>query len=274
MKIYISTDIEGIGCVVRGEHFMIEGRDYPEARRLMTEEVNAAVAGAFDAGAREAVVCDAHNVGLNLLPELLDDRATLIMGGPRPLSMMEGIHMGFDAVFLVGYHAMSGTADSTIVHIISSRVAEVRINGVRMGEIGLSAMVAGHFDVPVALVTSDDAGASEARDLLETAETVAVKQGIGAYAAHCLHPATCRRMIRAAAAKALTRIDRFVPLAVEGPILLEMCFTTVAGADQALRMPGAERTDGLTVRWQADDALDAYRAVIAMAALAGAAPFF
>lgn len=274
MKIFISTDIEGIGCVVRGEHFMTEGRDYPEARRLMTEEVNAAVAGAFDAGAEEVVVCDAHNVGLNLLPESLDERATLIMGGPRPLSMMEGINMGFDAVFLVGYHAMSGTSDSPIVHIISSRVAEARINGVRMGEMGLSAMVAGYFDVPVALVTSDEAGASEARELLETVETVVVKQGIGAYAAHCLHPATCRRMIRKSAAGALSRLERFLPLSVEGPILVEMRFTTVAGADQALRMPGTERVDGLTVRWQAGDALEAYRAIVAMTTLAGTAPFF
>ncbi|GBC63914.1 peptidase M55 [Desulfonema ishimotonii] len=83
MKIYISADIEGIGCVVRGEHASTSGRDYDTARRLMTQEVNAAIRGAFDAGAREVTVCDAHNTGPNLLPESLDKRAVLVMGGSR-----------------------------------------------------------------------------------------------------------------------------------------------------------------------------------------------
>ena len=91
MRIYISCDIEGIGCVVRPEHSTIAGRDYAMSRHLMTEEVNAAIKAAFHAGAALVVVSDSHNVGLNLLPEELDERAELIMGTHRPLSMMEGV---------------------------------------------------------------------------------------------------------------------------------------------------------------------------------------
>ncbi len=112
MKIYISADIEGIGTIVRQEQSSTDGREYRWARKIMTAEVNAAIRGAFDGGATEVVVSDSHNVGLNLIPEELDPRAFLIMGSPRPLSMMEGIQSGFDAVFLVGYHAKAGTASA------------------------------------------------------------------------------------------------------------------------------------------------------------------
>ncbi|MBZ4659703.1 MAG: peptidase D-aminopeptidase, partial [Desulfacinum sp.] len=101
MKVFISVDIEGIGCVVRSEHSSPQGREFQWARKRMTEEVNAATAGAFAAGASEVVVADSHNVGLNLLADELDPRVRLVMGSPRPLSMMEGVQLGFDAVFLV-----------------------------------------------------------------------------------------------------------------------------------------------------------------------------
>ena len=51
-------------------------------------------------------MADAHNVGLNLLPEELDERVQLIMGSPRPYSMMQGVDLGFDAVLFIGYHGM------------------------------------------------------------------------------------------------------------------------------------------------------------------------
>ena len=43
MKIYVSADIEGIGCIVRGEQSSPGGREYNWARKMMTDEVNAAV---------------------------------------------------------------------------------------------------------------------------------------------------------------------------------------------------------------------------------------
>jgi len=188
MKIYVSADIEGIGCIVRGEQSSPGGREYNWARKIMTDEVNAAVQGAFDGGATDVVVCDAHNVGLNLIPEDLDERVSIVMGSPRMLSMMEGVDMGFDATFLVGYHSMAGTPDSPIVHTFTGRVAEVRVNGRAIGEIGISAALAGYYGVPVALVTGDDKAVREARRLLGPVETVEVKKGRGMYAALCLSP--------------------------------------------------------------------------------------
>lgn len=267
MKIYLSADIEGIGCIVRQEQSSPGGRQYDWARRMMTEEVNAAVKGAFDGGATEVVVADSHNVGLNLVPEDLDERVSLIMGSPRALSMMEGIDAGFDAAFLVGYHAMAGTADSTIVHVFTGRIAGVRVNGRPLGEIGISAALAGHYGVPVALVTGDNRTVAEAKTLLEGIETVEVKKGIGAYAARCLSPRRSRTLIYEGARRAMSRQKDWRPFKFEGAVALEVRFTTASAADRALHMPGLERVDGATVRFKAADFIEAFKAFHTMADL-------
>lgn len=267
MRVYISADIEGIGCVVRQEQSSPEGREFARARKMMTEEVNAAVKGAFDGGADEVVVADSHNVGLNLIPEDLNERASIVMGSPRPLSMMEGIDSGFDAAFFVGYHAMAGTADSTIVHVFMGRIAEVSVNGRPVGEIGISAALAGRYGVPVALVTGDDKTAVEAREFLEGIETVEVKKGIGAYAALCLPPARSRNLIYEGALKAMSRKGDWRPFRFEGEVDLRVRFTTASAADRVLRIPGIERVDGCTVRFIAPDFLQAFKAFNTMADL-------
>jgi D-amino peptidase len=266
MNIYISADIEGIGCVVRGEHSNVQGREYARAREFMTREVNAAIAGAFAQGAEKVVVADSHNVGVNLIPELLDDRAELIMGGPRPLGMMEGIDQGFDAAMFIGYHAMAGTPDSPIVHIDHGRIYSVEINGTLLGEMGMNMALAGHFNTPVVFVSSDAAGCREALTHMPEVETVAVKKGIGAYAGQCLHPATCRQRIQAGVSRALSR-NFCAPLTISTPVSMRVSLTTTSGADRIARMPGASRLNGRTILWEGNSILDAYRAFLVMSDL-------
>jgi D-amino peptidase len=273
MRIYMSADIEGIGCIVRQEQSSPAGREFGWARRMMTEEVNAAVKGAFDGGATEVVVSDSHNVGLNLIPEELDERVSLIMGSPRPLTMMEGIEAGFDAAFLIGYHAMAGTEDSTIVHVFMGRIGGVWMNGRALGEIGLSAALAGLFDVPIALVTGDEKTIAEAHGLLEGIETVAVKKGIGSYAAQCIPPKRSRTLIYESARRAMSRKQDWHPFRVQGEVDLRVRFTTASGADRVLRMPGLERIDGSTVRFRAASFLDAFKAFNTMADLIELVPY-
>jgi len=92
MKVYISADMEGIGGVSTWDvQASAKGREYEQFRRLMTQEVNAAIQGAFEAGATEVLVSDAHRDAQNINVELLDRRANLIRAWPRPLGMMQGI---------------------------------------------------------------------------------------------------------------------------------------------------------------------------------------
>ncbi|HJM75103.1 MAG TPA: M55 family metallopeptidase, partial [Dehalococcoidia bacterium] len=116
--VMISVDMEGVAGVVHTDHTRRDGLDYSLARSLMTGEANAAIAGAFDAGAETVVVNDSHGTMRNLLPEELDPRAMLISGSPKPLLMMQGVdEPKIEAALCIGYHPRAnspGVLDHTI----------------------------------------------------------------------------------------------------------------------------------------------------------------
>jgi D-amino peptidase len=205
----------------------------------------------------------------NILIEELNPAAELISGSPKPFGMMQGIGPDVDAVFLVGYHAAAGTAAAILAHTWSSRcVADVRLNGQVVGEMGLNAALAGGYRVPVVLVTGDRAVTEEARALLGEIEVVAVKDGLTRTAAQCLHPQVARERIRQAAEHAL-KLD-VAPLALTSPITLGVTFLNALYADKASLIPGSRRVDGRTVEWVGEDMPAVYKAFEAMAGLAGA----
>ena len=174
----------------------------------MTEDVNAAVRGAFDGGAKEVFVTDGHASGSNILIEELDPRASLNTGSPSPLSMVQGVDE-VDGVLFVGYHARAGSPDGILDHTWSSRtVANVWLNDILVGEYGLNAAVAGHFDVPVLMVTGDQTACMQTVELLGDLETVVVKHATGRYSAECLPPKIAQGMIQKAAAKAVGRLAK------------------------------------------------------------------
>jgi len=273
MKVFISADIEGVGAVARHEHSRVDGREYAAARSRMTGEVNAAIAGAFDGGATAVTVADAHNVGLNLIPEELDERATLVMGSPRPLSMVHGLDATYGALFCVGYHAMAATMNASIVHTFTGRIQAIRLNGLTIGEIGLNAALAGSFGVPLTFLAGDGAACREAQALLPGVRTVAVKEAIGAYAAVGPHPARCREAIYAAAREAVANPPAVAPLVLPGPVTLEVRCTTASGADRAGMIPRAKRLNDLTVSYAGDDVVEAFMAFNAMTCLVELVPF-
>lgn len=273
MNVYISSDIEGVGCVVRPEHSTIQGREYLQSRRFMTEEVNAAIRGAFDAGAERVMVSDSHNVGLNLLPEELDPRAELVMGSPRPMSMMWGVDQAFDLAFFVGYHGKPGTTNANIAHNFHGRILNVTFNGQSLGELGMNAALAGVFNVPVVLVTGDEVTCREAEALLPGVATVSVKKGIGAYAAQCIHPHLCRQRIYDAALNAVRQGKSVQPFRVEEPLVMEMEVTTASTADRLERIPGFHRTGPTTMRSDRMDVLTAHNLFMTAADLVDMVPF-
>ncbi|MBM3789639.1 MAG: hypothetical protein FJW35_04710, partial [Acidobacteria bacterium] len=158
LKVFISVDMEGITGVVNWEEVSRTGKDYDYFRRIMTQETNAAIEGALAAGASEIVVRDSHGSARNILPDLLHRSAMLLRdwsGGPK--SMMEGIDETFDAVLFVGYHAKAGTADALLEHTMTGTITDVSINGVSLPEAGINALIAGHYNVPVAFAAGDEA---------------------------------------------------------------------------------------------------------------------
>jgi D-amino peptidase len=262
MRVYISVDMEGVAGVAHEDQTdPIEprhGGEYNRFRRLMTNEANAAIAGALEAGAKAVLVNDSHWLMRNLLAEELNPVAELVSGGPKRLSMVEGIETGFDAAMFIGYHARAGTRNATIDHTYTSRVYEARLNGEPVGELALNAAMAGVHGVAVA---------AEARALLgDGIETVVVKQAVGRFAARSLAPSVACDRIRAGAASALRR--KHPVFKVSPPIRLEVDFALTQMADMAELVPGSSRTGGRTVSYEGDDYREVFRAWRAMYNLA------
>src|SRR5207244_12667995 len=146
--------------------------DFPASRLLMTREANAAVAGAFDGGAAAVVVNDSHGDMYNLLPEEMDPRAELLIGSPKPWSMMQGLGPDFNVALFIGYHASAGTEGAVLDHTYSGRLLyEVRLNGEPASEADLNAAYAGTFGVPVGLLTRDDKARQQAERQLPGSKT-------------------------------------------------------------------------------------------------------
>ncbi|HMA53383.1 MAG TPA: M55 family metallopeptidase [Acidobacteriota bacterium] len=255
LKVFISVDMEGISGLINWDETSQGGPDYALFRKLMTEEANAAVAGALDAGATEIVVRDAHDSARNILPDLLRPEARLIREWNGPLSMMEGLDKTFDAVVFIGNHARAGTPDAVLKHTMSLGLFDVILNGVRLPEAAWNAAIAGYFDVPVVFLSGDSAIGKQIRDIIGPIETVAVKDGIGK-AASMVHPAKSREMIQKGVATALRNLKAYKPYKPSAPYKLEIVFTDENQALRASWIPGMERTGERSVAFTSNDLMD------------------
>jgi D-amino peptidase len=255
LKVFISVDMEGVAGLIHWDETSEGGADYPLFRRLMTEEANAAVAGALEAGATEIVVRDAHGSARNILPDLLRPEARLIREWNSPLSMMEGIDKTFDAVVFIGYHARAGTPDAVLKHTMSLSLYDVILNGVRMPEGGWNAAIAGYFDVPVVFLSGDAAICKQIQEIIGPIETAAVKEGMGP-AASMIHPAKAQQMIQKGVAAALRNVETAKPYKPASPYTLEIVFTDENQARRAALVPGAKRTGERSVAFTTADLLD------------------
>ncbi|MCW5852297.1 MAG: M55 family metallopeptidase [Anaerolineae bacterium] len=280
-SIFISADMEGISGIVDNEYTTPGKSDYPRARQLMTDDVNAAVEGALDGGADNILVNDSHGPMRNILIEGLHTDARLLSGGPKPLSMMEGIlsaaplspttplnYAGltapigprWDAAFFVGYHGRAGTPNAIIDHTWTGVILEVFLNGREVGEIGLNAALAGYLGIPVALVTGDDRACAEAVELLgENLQTAVVKRAVGRYAAECLGLVEARRVIREAAHRAVAG-PYPAPLTFTPPYHLVVGWGKSVYAEAAATTPGSRRVDGRHVEITLHNMVDIYLA--------------
>ncbi|MER7500936.1 M55 family metallopeptidase [Nonomuraea pusilla] len=273
MRVLISADMEGVTGVSGVADVRPGEPEYGLHRKQLTAEVNAAIRGVLARHPGAAVaVAEAHAAFRNLLLPDLDQRARVLRGGPRRLGMLAGLDGGADAVIFLGYHAKAGTAGAVLAHTVSGAViADVRCQGVSLGEIGLNAALAAHLGAAPVLVTGDDLAAEEARRTIGGVHTVEVKRALGASAADSLHPARACELIEAAVPAALDARAQVLPPRFDGPVELEVDVHRPEMAERALLVPGTERAGGTTVRYPAPDYPTAYRLVELVAVLGMAA---
>ncbi|RXJ02459.1 peptidase M55 [Anaerobacillus alkaliphilus] len=275
MKIFISADIEGISGVATGIQLKKES-EYQRFRKLMTQDVNAAIEGAFNGGATEVVVADGHGNMSNILIEELDERASLISGNNRVMCQLEGLDDTYDGIFFVGHHGREGGSERTVINhsLAGICVNEFRINGKVVGETELNAAVAGDFNVPALLITGDDTYVEEVKETLPEIESAVVKRGIDRLAAELLPPKKAQQIIREKAQMAVEKANTIQPYKVDGPITFEIEFKGTNQALMTTTIPSVELINPKTIRFTADNMVTAYKhawgcVIIGMAATQG-----
>lgn len=259
LKVFISVDMEGLAGVVSSQDVNRNGADYPHFRSIMAGETNAAIEGAFRAGATEVLVRDSHGAKQNLLPGDVDPRARLLRGqSAGPKNMMEGIDETFDAVVFIGYHAKAGTPNAILEHTSTGNVIDFSVNGVSLPEGGYNAIVAGLAGVPVVFASGDRALVDQLRSLLGPIEAVAVKEEV-AGAVSSLSPTQAQEAIRAGVERAIRGRATFKPFTLPGPYTMTLKVRT-----ERPLFKGAERIAPGESRFSTPDFMEILNAFNAM----------
>ncbi len=252
--VFIITDAEGVAGICRQEQ--VEPQN-PELKQLLTDEINSAVDGFLSGGADEVIVWDGHDGSQTLSLITLDPRAKLLQGG-LPVGMT--MERGYSAVAFIGQHSMAGTQAGIMAHSYSSLgIQNMRLNGKPVGEIETRTALAGWYNVPVIFLSGDQAAARELLEIVPSAETAVVKEGLGRYTCLSLPVRTALVLIRDRAARAMQKLSQIRPYRIEGPVTIEYEYTTRNSlpADARLR-PGATVVDDRTIRYQGKDFWEAW----------------
>lgn len=271
MKILIAADMEGITGVVNWDQVTPGHYEYPRFRKLMTEDVNSAIRGAFAGGAEKVIVADGHAAGTNILIEDLDDRAIINFSNSAPHSMVQGVDYTINGMIYVGYHARHGTQNAICDHTYSSKcITNLWLNDQIVGEYGLNAAIAGTFGIPVIMVAGDQAACQQTVELLGEMETAVVKIATGRHSAECLPPERSHALISTAATNAVKKLAQGIspkPYQLAGTINLKVELKSSDMADRAARIPGVSR-DNLMITTDQPDLTSAYfafRSILGMA---------
>jgi len=257
LRVYISADMEGVVGVVTADHLGPAGFEYQKAREWLTEEVNTAIRAAKAAGATKIVVSDSHGNGENILLDRLPADVRLVRSWPRPLMMMQGIEEGFDAVLFIGYHASTTNPRGVRAHTMSSStLTAVKFNGVAVPEAVINAAIAGHFGVPVVMISGDDVIIEEATGFLGDLEGAVLKEAYGFHSAITVTPEAGYRIIEEKVTAALNRLEDFEVYRMEGPIEVEVSFKNYLPAELLSYLSIVERVDSHTIGFTGKDMVE------------------
>jgi D-amino peptidase len=258
LKVHISVDMEGIAGVVTGEQLGPTGFEYGRFREFMTREAVAAVNAAKAAGATEILVADSHGNGQNLLVDQFPDDVRVIRSWPRRLGMVAGMDDSVDAALFIGYHAGTNNPAGVRAHTFSSaNLTRVALNGVNVTEGHWNAAIAGHFNVPVVMMSGDDAAIAEVRKAVGAIEAAETKRSLGFHSANSLTPAASVALIGERTRAALRRVQEFKPLKVQTPVVVDVSFKNYLPSEILAYLPLFERTDSHSVRFRAKDMVEA-----------------
>jgi D-amino peptidase len=247
MKIYVMYEVGGaMGHVTPGLD------PDPELNKVITAEVNAAIAGAAEAGATEFLVNTGCPPATHVIMDQVDPRAEVIRGLWKPSQTMEGLDESFDAMIVLSMHAKAHTPRAVFSHTWSFNIYDYRVNGTSIGELGMAAYFAGAMGVPTVMVSGDTATCEEAKQLLGDVEVGPTKERVP-------HPSLVLEGIHNAARRAIQRIDEFKPLKLSSPVTVEIDMTNPVMIPWWLWVPTIEANGPSGVKYQAENYASAHR---------------
>lgn len=256
MKVFISADIEGVTGVVHDDQTMnTASSEYMQARKWMTRDINAAIEGAFEAGANEIYVKDAHGNGRNILLDELKREAYLISGWDIMSNMVQGIDETFNALILIGYHSMALTENGILAHTMTSCLRQVSLNGRPFGEAEISALTAGYYGVPVVFIAGDQTAVNELKSFVGEIPFVITKYGMGRETGKIIHPDITSKAIKKGVAESLSDLDKFQPFKIDLPIRMALRLTSPKMAELISLVPKVQRVSIDEVMYEAENVI-------------------
>lgn len=268
MKIYISIDMEGLWGLSSWSE------DKQDIKRAITRELKV-VLGALEKSTRgklNVLVADSHSYGENLIMEELPDYVEVIRGYPRKFYMMHGLDETFDACMFIGYHAPCGLTPGQMDHTYSSSsIFKIEINGRSVGESEINALLAGHFNVPVILISGDNQLFNFSKKNFPKTQFVITKYAISKFAARMRPWKEVVEEYKTKVRKAVENIEKISPIKWEPPYTVEIELLDTSKAYTASIIPGAALVDGRKVSFSSSDFKDIYRFIMSTSLIAWAA---
>ena len=275
LKIWMHWDMDGgSGIFTREQSWYweqgVRERVPEEARGHFTADVNAASSAALLSGATELIVCDTHHGGGNLLRDrLLADpriryeyRSVGMEDGKR--RWMPGLDRSVAALMLPGHHAKAFTENAFLPHTWNFEWVDFRINGQSVGEIGIEACYAGHWDIPLIFVQGDEAACYEARLHFPGVATAPVKRALSPELATGLDPDSAHRVTARGIAEAIEnlRAGKARPYKPALPMTVTLRLRTMDAAAKIAQRPGVLRIDDHTVEGRVGRQCDVVKWII------------
>ena len=245
MKILLMTDIEGITNVDSFEMMqMTAGADYVRSCTELMLDVNAAIAGFYDAGVEKVYVYDGHAKGTNFIKEMLDKRAEQVYRHNWHDLVTSGEISAFAEV---GLHAMAGAENAFLEHTQSSKTwFDYKINGISCGELIQGAAYVGNYGIPMIFISGDEAACKEASEFIPGIVTANVKKANGRNKAISLPADEARKLIREKSKESIAKINAIKPYKIDLPATIEVTFQRTDYCDDAAK--NNERIGSRTIK--------------------------
>lgn len=271
-RVLVYHDMEGLSGQGDPNTFRFQHREaYAEGRVLLTDDVNAVIAGLFEGGAAEVHVVDAHGSGSpdpDLLPDRLDPRAQRITRD-RPFRPYVDLVAdgGFDAIAVVGMHAKTGSGGFAS-HTFTLGM-DMIMNGAAVTETELIGLSWGRSGVPVIFASGDDRLRADLATM-PWLEYVTVKTATSASSADPLPLEQARLALREGASRALARTGEWRTMRLVEPAVAALRAVPPASVSLLAEVPGITLLED-RVEFPAADYQAAYDGTVALIRVATAA---